>query len=466
MNNFKTAKNLFGLGNNFFTSMVYFILGIWTDYIYAYTTLTYQNTIYLCNNIINSAIGSIDFKSQYIGFFHPSQLPLSIPSKYFFIKTLTDGNFTFNINNIVSEILSSTFSTLTISTQWIWDFTNGILTNTITPSSGTNINIKGTGTFKDASNNTGILIDQLATGVSQSRLRIYGIAGSTNYLSYNVSNELSYWLGASQKWAISAGGTMSLSSDLMTNVINKYSGTGHATRINMMDYWASATNPQITLNADYIALSNTSTTLALTSKFPFFYTAGDYTNINLNINNIAGSIFTSDWNRSDKMITSDWCWTFTGARYPGPNQSFFHFYNGTTEAGAIYLTSANSVALYSVSDYRMKNNVLPLQNCLNDCLKLRPVEYKFISCCDKKHQGFIAHEVQEVIPNAVIFEKDDPDHTQQMDMTQIIPILVGSIQELNEKVDKQQEMINKQQELIDKQYNMIKDLIILINNKE
>ena len=459
MNNSNGHKNLFGLGNNFFQSIVYFILGIWTDYIYAYTTLTYQNTIYLCNNIISSSIGSIDFKSQYIGFFHPSQLPLTPFSKYFFIKTINDGNFIFYINNIATQILNSDFATLVILTDWIWKFSTGILTNTITPYSGTNINIKGTENFIDASNNTGILIDPLATGISQSRLRIYGVAGSSNYLTYNVSNELSYMLGATQKWAISASGTMSLSSDLMVNVINKYSGTGHATRINMMEYFASSTNPQITLNADYIALSNTSTTLTFASKFPFFYTAGDYTNINLNINNISGTIMKSDWDRSDKMITSDWCWTFTGARYPGPNQSFSHYYNGATEAGAIYLTGSNSVALYSVSDYRMKKDVLPLKYCLNACLKLRPVEFRFNSCCDKIHQGFIAHEVQEVIPNAVIFEKDDPNHTQQMDMTQIIPLLTGALQELNDKVD-------KQQELIDIQCEMIKILITRLDKLE
>ena len=62
--------------------------------------------------------------------------------------------------------------------------------------------------------------------------------------------------------------------------------------------------------------------------------------------------------------------------------------------------------------------------------------------------------------------KDDPDQMQSMDYSKLTPICVGALQELNDKVDKQQEMINKQQEMIDKQQEMIKDLIILINNKE
>lgn len=75
-------------------------------------------------------------------------------------------------------------------------------------------------------------------------------------------------------------------------------------------------------------------------------------------------------------------------------------------------------------------------------------------------QGFLAHEVENIIPNIVNGVKDDPNMMQQLDYSKFTPLLTGAVQELNEKVEKQQILIDKQQILID---SLMKRLEILEN---
>lgn len=49
--------------------------------------------------------------------------------------------------------------------------------------------------------------------------------------------------------------------------------------------------------------------------------------------------------------------------------------------------------------------------------------------------GVLAHELQEVIPQAVNGEKDG-EQMQGVDYSKLVPILVQAIQELNDKINK------------------------------
>jgi len=88
----------------------------------------------------------------------------------------------------------------------------------------------------------------------------------------------------------------------------------------------------------------------------------------------------------------------------------------------------------SPSDYRIKSNTVSLVNSLDRVLTLNPVKFSFNSEPSVVVDGFIAHEVQEVIPEAVTGNKDGPE-IQTLDQTKIIPIIVGAIQELHQLID-------------------------------
>jgi hypothetical protein len=63
-------------------------------------------------------------------------------------------------------------------------------------------------------------------------------------------------------------------------------------------------------------------------------------------------------------------------------------------------------------------------------------------------EGFMAHELAEVVPLAVTGQKDDVNddgsiNPQSVDLSKIVPILVASIQELSDIVKRQENRISQ-----------------------
>ena len=98
-----------------------------------------------------------------------------------------------------------------------------------------------------------------------------------------------------------------------------------------------------------------------------------------------------------------------------------------------------SVGAWSGSDRRLKENITDLNNGLNKVLGLKARKFDFIDGF-KDQYGFIAQEVQEVIPNAVsVFQEEGQMLAIKMDF--IIPHLVKAIQELKSQNDALQSRI-------------------------
>jgi len=94
------------------------------------------------------------------------------------------------------------------------------------------------------------------------------------------------------------------------------------------------------------------------------------------------------------------------------------FYSGGTEKGYIYFDGTN-VSYTNLSDYRLKDDVQPMQNALDKVAQLNPVTYNW-KANGKAGQGFIAHELQAVIPDCVTGEKDAVE-TQQYEISPAVP---------------------------------------------
>jgi len=102
-------------------------------------------------------------------------------------------------------------------------------------------------------------------------------------------------------------------------------------------------------------------------------------------------------------------------------------------AGSISHVSATVVAYVTTSDYRLKEDVQPMTGALAKVAQLKPVTYKWKSD-GLAGQGFIAHELAEVVPDCVIGEKDAvyPDNSinpQGVDTSFLVATLVSAIQE-------------------------------------
>ena len=95
--------------------------------------------------------------------------------------------------------------------------------------------------------------------------------------------------------------------------------------------------------------------------------------------------------------------------------------------------SGTGTAFTSTSDYRLKEDVQPMVGALDKVAKLKPVTYKWKST-GGDGQGFIAHELQSVVPDCVNGEKDAVDadgnpRYQGVDTSFLVATLTAAIQE-------------------------------------
>jgi hypothetical protein len=123
------------------------------------------------------------------------------------------------------------------------------------------------------------------------------------------------------------------------------------------------------------------------------------------------------------------------------NASFAQFYANSAFCGNITRVGTTSAVNYgSASDYRLKENIAPLTGALDKVLSLNPVTYDWKS--GGSSEGFIAHELAEICPNAVNGEKDAINedgsiNPQSIDQSKLVATLVSAIQELNAKLEAQ-----------------------------
>lgn len=114
-----------------------------------------------------------------------------------------------------------------------------------------------------------------------------------------------------------------------------------------------------------------------------------------------------------------------------------YFFNPNGLVG--YITCSGSTTSYvTSSDYRLKENVQPMTGALDKIAQLNPVTYTW-KADGSAGQGFIAHELQAVVPDCVTGEKDAVDaegnpQYQGVDTSFLVATLVKAIQELTARV--------------------------------
>ena len=114
------------------------------------------------------------------------------------------------------------------------------------------------------------------------------------------------------------------------------------------------------------------------------------------------------------------------------------FINPNGVVGSIQLIGSATQYLTS-SDYRLKENVVELTGATDRLKQLNPSRFNFIADADTTVDGFLAHEVQDVVPEAITGAKDavdadgNPDY-QGIDQSKLVPLLVATIQELEARL--------------------------------
>jgi uncharacterized small protein (DUF1192 family) len=98
-------------------------------------------------------------------------------------------------------------------------------------------------------------------------------------------------------------------------------------------------------------------------------------------------------------------------------------------------------AFVYASDRRLKKEIAPLSGNLDKVLALQPVTWlwKDQNKGTDSQIGFIAQDVQQVVPEIV--HTDTATTLESIDYARLSPLLVGSVQELNKKIEVQQQAI-------------------------
>ena len=125
--------------------------------------------------------------------------------------------------------------------------------------------------------------------------------------------------------------------------------------------------------------------------------------------------------------------------------------DATLRTVLLFLSSSNSNTVGSVSinntstsyntssDYRLKENVVKLTDATDRLKQLEPKRFNFIADANTTVDGFLAHEVQTVVPEAITGEKDAVDaegnpEYQGIDQSKLVPLLVATIKELEARI--------------------------------
>ena len=118
----------------------------------------------------------------------------------------------------------------------------------------------------------------------------------------------------------------------------------------------------------------------------------------------------------------------------------FVFYNDGTVTGSIARSGGAGVSYNTSSDHRLKQGVEDMTGAIDRVKALAPKRFNFISDADTTVDGFLAHEAQAVVPEAVTGTHNEVDADgnpvmQGIDQSKLVPLLTAALKESIAKIE-------------------------------
>lgn len=115
------------------------------------------------------------------------------------------------------------------------------------------------------------------------------------------------------------------------------------------------------------------------------------------------------------------------------------FYYDSSFLGSIS-HNGSAISYNTGSDYRLKEDVQPMADSIARVMALKPVNFAWKSN-GSRVDGFLAHEAQAVVPEAIVGEKDAIDEDgnpqyQGIDQSKFVPLLTAALQEALTEIEK------------------------------
>jgi hypothetical protein len=129
------------------------------------------------------------------------------------------------------------------------------------------------------------------------------------------------------------------------------------------------------------------------------------------------------------LVTAD-----SGTQFP------VQFGRETTGVVGTITTTASATSYNTSSDYRLKENVVDVTDSVDRIKQLPVRQFNFIADPATIVDGFMAHEVQNVVPQAVTGSKDEVDSDgnpvyQSIDHSKLVPLLTAALQEALTRIE-------------------------------
>jgi len=120
---------------------------------------------------------------------------------------------------------------------------------------------------------------------------------------------------------------------------------------------------------------------------------------------------------------------------PSTNISYnaAYFLNSSNTMVGRIVCTGSATSYNTTSDYRLKEDWQPMSGAITRLNQLKPVNFAW-KTDGSRVDGFLAHEAQEVVPEAVVGSKDAVDKNgkpeyQSIDQSKLVPLLTAALQE-------------------------------------
>jgi hypothetical protein len=318
----------------------------------------------------------------------------------------------------------------------------------------TTINASTSSGLVQTADNSGILALQTAgtTAVTVTASQIVGV-GTTNPTPTNATTSVSKLVvaGSGSNQGIQAvrtvtpggGGALFLASTTRGSDANSYTALQSGDGIGSLIFTGADGTQQVTSAAIQAQVDGTVSTNNVLGRLAFSTSAGGANAATERMRIDSGGFTYINCTSSVASVPSYSNITFNGVAYfgmsiktsyAGAGSTFAAFINSAgTQQGSIYANATNTVQFLTSSDYRLKENIAPMTGALAKVSALKPVTYNWKSD-GSASQGFIAHELQTVVPECVGGEKDAVDADgnpkyQGVDTSFLVATLTAAIQE-------------------------------------
>jgi len=168
---------------------------------------------------------------------------------------------------------------------------------------------------------------------------------------------------------------------------------------------------------------------------------------------------------NDEANTDSWNFNLAlpivGGGTTGGTEFQFVYKSGSTSILSASISSTGGIS--SSSDRRLKTNIETIQSALPSLMKLNATHYNRKINLDKGEYGFIAQEVEKVLPDMVSIHSTETGEQYMMNYTQLIPILTKGMQEQQGIITDQKEKISDLQLQINQlnvQMKELKELLV------